>query len=486
MTEPGYVTPPAAGWWERTDRIGTTESAVEFDSTVAGLAPDYYYKPPFRIPNPSVGPQALRKKFQRRPPSLKRIVSVAFDAVGDNYQYASTATSKTWTHVLGSTANAIVVYATTWAANIRMSAKVGSTPMIPFGVSQYRITTSVLTLHAFILQNPPTGSQTITIAPSADVQCAAASMSYTNVGGFGEPVNNFGAGTTANTSGTVVSSYRDIVSHAFTSANTASGAYSSYNQTTRKSYNATGGTEPFIAGDAVGSPTLAFSATAPINNAFLSAAIPLLADAITGGPVCDSVADGYQANSASPSWTHVLTADAKAIVVAIQIWVNANPPTVTASIGATSLTQLGSNTNIYTTSGYYLHQYLFGMINPPTGSQTISISTTGGTSWQTSGTSIAYQKVSSFGSVTTAAVAGTAATMDVTSASNQRVLQAFTCANVGSGCFTGYTGAARFAADAGGGTEPHIIGDKPGAASVNFSATGVGSKWGGIAIPLIP
>lgn len=38
MTEPGYVAPPAPGWWVRTNRVGTTTAGHEWDFAVVGAS----------------------------------------------------------------------------------------------------------------------------------------------------------------------------------------------------------------------------------------------------------------------------------------------------------------------------------------------------------------------------------------------------------------------------------------------------------------
>jgi len=67
VTQPGYVSPPSPGWWVRTDRVGTSETGFDWETSMAGYPPKQEYWRSLRIANPKVGPQAMRNKFRRKP-----------------------------------------------------------------------------------------------------------------------------------------------------------------------------------------------------------------------------------------------------------------------------------------------------------------------------------------------------------------------------------------------------------------------------------
>jgi hypothetical protein len=101
---------------------------------------------------------------------------------------------------------------------------------------------------------------------------------------------------------------------------------------------------------------------------------------------------------------------------------------------------------------------------------------------------LSYSNVSSFGDAVTDYASGTSASLSVSSAANQMVVNTFGGANVASGSFSSYSQTSRYSvAAASYSNEAFVLGDAPGVSAVSFGATapsGV-SEWGGIAVPLI-
>lgn len=217
-------------------------------------------------------------------------------------------------------------------------------------------------------------------------------------------------------------------------------------------------------------------------NLFLTAlSLPVVYDAtgagITGTGTAKTVTE-----------THVLGASAQGIVVGAHVGSTTSSPTVTALVGSTSLTQLGSF--LYLSGTDIWHLILFGLIGPPTGSQTISVSVSSGTDFVAMN-SVSYDDVASFGTVATTSGTGTSPSHTVTTgAPNERIFQMF--GNAGNtaafGDFSAYNQTSRWNANSSTSNGATLIGDAAGASSVVFSATLTGTVvgWGSIAVPVIP
>ena len=187
--------------------------------------------------------------------------------------------------------------------------------------------------------------------------------------------------------------------------------------------------------------------------------------------------------------SHTLGTSANAVVVAVSIFSGVASPTVTAQIGTSSIPLLGTTPNFIAT--YYEYIFLFGLINPPTGAQTITLTISGGSVDALAANSVSYSNVAAFGSVSTTSGSGSSASHTISSAPGQLVVQAFSTESSGGGSsFSAYSQTQRSnLVSVSGVSEPLIIGDSPGAASVMFSATSPGAttyNWGSIAVPLIP
>jgi trimeric autotransporter adhesin len=122
---------------------------------------------------------------------------------------------------------------------------------------------------------------------------------------------------------------------------------------------------------------------------------------IDTAPGFDSFSNGNNSATGTTSWTHTLGPAAKMLLVTVGTLAGAATSfTRTAKCGSTSMTSLGAvqlNGGIQGAAGW---GELFTLLNPPTGTQTITITTSSGTA-AISGISVAYQRVSSNGTVVT-------------------------------------------------------------------------------------
>lgn len=266
MTQPGSVQSPSPGWWVRTDLVGVADTECEWATHSVGESPIFrFYRRPM-IPNPNVGPMALRKNFRRKPQSQTRRISPVFDATANGTQavVANNGTSS-WTHTAGSTANAVIVVMSGFCTNntVTTTATYGGVAMTQLAaVTNYGFDgTAYESLWVFGLLNPATGAQTAAVtfnSSSASYQTTPTSFSYSGVGGFGTVAT--GTGVSSSPSFAVPSISGELVFHTF-----AGYIYnfSAYTQTQRanRNYSASNGLA-VIAGDGPGAyPSVTFGAT---------------------------------------------------------------------------------------------------------------------------------------------------------------------------------------------------------------------------------
>ena len=189
---------------------------------------------------------------------------------------------------------------------------------------------------------------------------------------------------------------------------------------------------------------------------------------------------------ASTAWSHTVSGNAVAVIVGVR-WSQATSvgtPVRAVAYGATPMQSLGvrglNDQAINAVSGVY--EELFGLRNPPSGAQTISVTIERPLSnLSLEACSVSYAQVSAFGPVSSVfgTEAGTSLTQTVNSATNEMVVQMFATA---SGSITGYSQSPRYASANG-----LLIGDAPGAASVSFTATRAASvDYAGLAVRLTP
>lgn len=219
-------------------------------------------------------------------------------------------------------------------------------------------------------------------------------------------------------------------------------------------------------------PTGLYLGTTPVKNVYLgtspvwSAVQPIAFDATGAGAI----------GSASFSWTHVITGNAILGVAQTQ-----GASAVTMKVGTTSMTLIKTQV-VYSTFG--VSMYVFELLNPPTGTQTITVTATGGTI--SNGNTVSYKNVGSFGTPVTATGTASPFSQTVTSATGQMIFQSFGAAQ--GAASAAYNQTQRYNQWTNGSSYPLIIGDAAGASSVTFTATNSAAArgWAGVAIPLIP
>lgn len=199
-------------------------------------------------------------------------------------------------------------------------------------------------------------------------------------------------------------------------------------------------------------------------------------------PVFDAVGSGgtqtsLGASSLATSGTH--TCSGNAVIVAISVTSLSSVSGATITYGGQSMTQLGvANMN----NNAALPMALYGLLNPPTGLQTISVSVTGVYLATVSMTSASYSGVSSLGGVTTNYGSSAAPSQSVSSSSSALVVQAFG-SGISAASYSGYNQSKRAEND---GTYANVMqGDATGAASVTFSATlSASNNWASMSVEL--
>ena len=201
----------------------------------------------------------------------------------------------------------------------------------------------------------------------------------------------------------------------------------------------------------------------------------------------DAVGTGQAADGTSLSWTHTIGGAASAIVVAVDAFWFTVPtisavPAISAEVGTTPMALLGSAQ--YRTGADTALVYLFGLLNPPTGAQTITVSVTTSQTEYLVGNSLSYNGVTSFGAAATNSGSSANPALVVSAATNEMVVQAF-------GGFTTPFAAChqtqRYNAPwANGVNLSFLMGDAPGAGTGSFTCSEANSPWGAIGVPLIP
>jgi hypothetical protein len=172
---------------------------------------------------------------------------------------------------------------------------------------------------------------------------------------------------------------------------------------------------------------------------------------------------------------------------------------MTATWGGVSMTSLGK-VNAYGSfysfpNTYYFYVEVFGLPQPPTGAQTISVSQAGSGAKYLAANSVTYLGVQGFGTAQTSnSTSGTTSqsggALTVTSAVNERiaVLLGNNASTSGAG-FTAFSGTTRFSRNVVVGTSPAmLIGDGLGSGSATaFTATSsTAANYGAVSVRLIP
>jgi hypothetical protein len=177
------------------------------------------------------------------------------DATGAGSFTATSATSFNWTHVIGATANAILIEFFTTASV--SSVRVGGVSATLLGST---VISSPYTVYVYRLVNPPTGSQPVQVNLSSSSNLVGNSDSYIGVASFGTVATNSSTSSTSASLSVSSGSGQTAVTAMFSVANHG---FSAFNQTSR--WNSGNATATFygVAGDAAGASTVSFTATSP-------------------------------------------------------------------------------------------------------------------------------------------------------------------------------------------------------------------------------
>ncbi|QNO01051.1 minor tail protein [Mycobacterium phage CELFI] len=207
---------------------------------------------------------------------------------------------------------------------------------------------------------------------------------------------------------------------------------------------------------------------------------------------------GITASGRTASVTHTANGSNRAVIVMVvggcgpsneQPWGNGDSEGLTCTYGGSAMTLLG---HIGTNAGTFGGVAFFGMLNPPTGVQTVAFSKTNNT-WSLRAAAMSYTGVASFGaaSATYGTGSGAGLGMTVSAAVGEVVAQAFVTllGTVTSWSATGGGTQRQIvnATDSGGGAYG-VFGDAPGAALVAFSGTRTtsGDQYAAAAVRLLP
>ena len=202
----------------------------------------------------------------------------AFDATGTGFA-GSTTGNPSYTHVLGGLASCVVAYVSVFCPSAipNVTAFCGSTQMTPWGSVEAYATDGLgnfASVFVFVLQGPPTGSQTMQfhISPTSPCEVAINSVSYKFTDLFGLAAGT--EGNSANPSATEgFTSPGQFVSQAFGGYQNA---FSLYTGTQRYLANFSSGSNlSFVIGDTVDvGSSVTFGVTAT-SNPWASLAVPL-------------------------------------------------------------------------------------------------------------------------------------------------------------------------------------------------------------------
>lgn len=195
--------------------------------------------------------------------------------------------------------------------------------------------------------------------------------------------------------------------------------------------------------------------------------------------------------TATDTWTHVSVGTTGLAGIVSVAFGSGSTATMAFTLGVTwggvAMTSLGKvATDNSTTAGYV---QMFGIIAPPTGSQTITVTCTGGTPNSLAAGSISFTGVGSFGTAVTAFGSSAAATVSVTGTSVNNMMVSAVCAGSAiSGAGTGVTSrwiknesTSSGAGEGAGGTSPSVA---SGAVAMPWTISG-SDFWGMIGVEAI-
>lgn len=155
--------------------------------------------------------------------------------------------------------------------------------------------------------------------------------------------------------------------------------------------------------------------------------------------------------------------------------------TATGKVGSTAMVQLGKIGPI-TAGSDRLYIFIFGLQAPPTGAQTITVTTSASVNSYGLQSS-SYAGVQGFGPAATNSGTSSTATQAVAALDGEMIVHAFI--NSSSGTFSSYNATTDFSLAGSGFIYPMITGHIAGAPSVAISASESSSSFGSVAVPLL-
>ncbi|BCP29620.1 hypothetical protein [Mycobacterium intracellulare] len=406
---------------------------------------------------------------------------------------ATTGSTAATHNVSPSAPNPAVVAAVEWVGTVdatgaTFAVEFGGHAMTPVPNSQVFWNSNTGMVALFYLLNPPTGPQTVTASvsgmgtESGARTLALATASYSGVSGIGSAATASGASAAL----AVTSPTAPLFFNAFGCTVAAGGdSFASYNQTSRANIASVASTnQPLLIGDGAGSGLVDFTATAPAaSEEWAGAGVGLLGNDVSFDAVGSAAAAGYLA---AGSIAHTLAADATALLAAVNIY-NTAPVTLTAEVGTKPMTLLDSQSYGLYSSNPWLYPFgqlaLFGVIDPPTGAQTVKINSTAPVYM----TAQSASYIGALGFDTAAASNGALSQLTVPSTKPAARLVAAHGITPRSNAFT-YAQTKRAIVNASSADQLLLLGDAPGAPYV-VSAAAMSSyspDWGAAAVNLLP
>ncbi len=196
--------------------------------------------------------------------------------------------------------------------------------------------------------------------------------------------------------------------------------------------------------------------------------------ASVNGVVIASQGAGKGAAGSSLSWTEDIPEGSGVTIVGV----HSTAPTVTSvTVGGVAAQQVGAP---FKYGSLYMH--VFRLFNPPPGiSQTINVTLPG--NYVSGACSVSYFGAATVGAPQTATGSGTTASQSIASAPGQMIFQMF--GHSGAAMMSNYSQTERFKVYSSGQSYSTLIGDAPGATTVNFNVTlGTSATWGAVAVPI--